>query len=305
MTILTILGIIILLLIVSIGILFLCFPQHLIHSMNSKYAKQAKVERRVININDYNAHYFISRDQSHKETLVLLHGMTDNKNSFLQACKKLSNNYNLILPDLMGHGENIKKTDLEYSIEAQINFLNVLLSKLEINKCNLVGASMGGHISALYALKYPDMVKKLIIINSAGIELDNYPIYKDFGQDVFTKEKFDEMFSKLYHIKPKLPFPFKKYMINEVNKTRNFIDNILLPSIKKGTYFDLKQYIPNITVPTLILRSEYDSVIPYEVAETFHENIANSELQIIKDSAHSPQLEVPETVAQIIHSFLT
>lgn len=305
MTILTILGIVLLLLIVYIGILFLCFPQQLIHFINSKYVKAAKIKRRVININSYDIHYFISRNLSHNETLVLLHGMGDDKNSFLQVCKALSSNYNLILPDLKGHGENIKNMDLNYSIEEQTTFLHVLLTKIGISKCNLVGVSMGGHISALYALKHPKIVKKLILINSAGIELENYQIYTDFGPEVYTKEKFDEMFSKLYYIPPKIPLPFKKYMINETNKKRNFIDNILLPSIRRGKYFDLKPHIKGIMMPTLILRGEYDNIIPYEVAEIFRKSIANSEFQIVKKIAHAPQLEAPDFIAQTIHSFIT
>lgn len=301
MTILTILGIILLLLIVSIGILF--FPQRLIHFINSKYAKAAKIERRVININDYDIHYFISSSQSHKETIVLLHGMGDDKNSFLQTCKTLSNHYNLILPDLMGHGENAKKNDLEYSIENQAAFLNGLLTRIGIGKCNLVGVSMGGHVSTLFALKYPDMVNKLVLINPSGIEWDNYSVYTDIVQN-YTKAEFDKMFSKLYHSPPKLLPSFKNYMIKEINNNRDFVNNVLLTSIRSGKYFDLKPYISNIAIPTLMLRGEHDKIIPLPIAEYFHKSILNSKFQIIKKAAHAPHLEVPDYISQTIQSFI-
>lgn len=304
MTILTILGIVLLLLIVYIGILFLCFPQQLIHFINSKYVKAAKIKRRVININSYDIHYFISRNSSHNETLVLLHGMGDDKNSFLQTCKILSKYYNLILPDLLGHGENAKKNDLEYSIEDQTAFLNALLARMGIDKCNLGGVSMGGHISALFALKHPNMVNKLVLINPSGIELDNYSVYMDIVQN-YTKKEFDKMFSKQYHSPPKLSSSFKNYMVKEINNNRDFVNTILLPSIRRGKYFNLKPYISNIAIPTLILRGEHDNIIPLQIAEYFHKNISNSRFQIVEKSAHAPHLEIPDYVAQVIHSFIT
>ena len=70
-------------------------------------------------------------------------------------------------------------------------------------------------------------MKKLILINTAGIELDNHSVYTDLGQDTYAKEKFNKMFSKLYYKVPKLPYSFKKFMINKINEDLNFIDNQL------------------------------------------------------------------------------
>ncbi|MRT93641.1 alpha/beta fold hydrolase [Ancylomarina sp. 16SWW S1-10-2] len=293
-----------LLLIIIGGIIFFFFPQKIIDFTNSSYASAAQLEKKTIDLNGYEVNYYESSNKSDKETLVLVHGMGDDKNSFLQASKKLSEHYNLILPDLAGHGENEKKANLDYSIDGQATFLHSILEKLGIDKFNLVGNSMGGHTSAAYAIKYPNDVKNLILLNSAGLKLDDHVVYTGFGKNIETDEEFNALLSRVFYNVPELPSPIKKHMINQINESKDFVDNTLVTAIKNGKYFNLKQDISKITAPTLILWGKHDKVVNFNAAEYFNDNIPISELQLIENAAHSPQMEVPDIVADAIHSFI-
>lgn len=299
-----ILGLIILLLIITGGIIFFFFPQKIIDFTNNNYANSAKLEKKTIDLNGYEINYYESSNKSNKETLVLVHGMGDDKNSFLQSSKILSEYYNLILPDLAGHGENERRTDLDYSINGQATFLHSFLEKLGVYTFNLVGNSMGGHTSAAYAIKYPNDVKNLILLNSAGLKLDDHVVYNGFGKNIETDEEFDAVLSRVFQKKPDLPSSIKKHMINQINKSKDFVDKTLVTAIKSGKYFNLKQDVSKITAPTLILWGKYDKVVKFNSAEYFKNNIPISELQLIENAAHSPQLEVPDVVADAIHSFI-
>ncbi|WP_378172407.1 alpha/beta fold hydrolase [Aquimarina sp. SS2-1] len=301
---LKILAAIILLLIIVGGIIFFFFPQKLIDFTNSGYANAAQLEKKTIDLNGYEVNYYQSSANSDKETLVLVHGMGDDKNSFLQSSKKLSEHYNLILPDLAGHGENEKKADLDYSIDGQATFLHSFLEKLGIKNINLVGNSMGGHTVATYAIKYPNDVKNLILLNSAGLKLDDHVVYTGFGKNIETDEEFDAVLSRVFYNKPDLPSPIKKHLINQINASKDFVDNTLVTAIKNGKYFNLKNDISKITAPTLILWGKHDKVVKFNSAEYFYNNIPISKLQLIENAAHSPQMEVPDDVADAIHSFI-
>jgi abhydrolase domain-containing protein 6 len=299
------LGALLLLLIIAGATVFFFFPQKLIDFTNNSYANAAQLEKKTLDVNGYKVHYFESSNQANKETIVLIHGMGDDKNSFLQASKKLSENYNLILPDLAGHGENERNPDLDYSIDGQATFLHVFLNQLGIKKFNLVGNSMGGHTAAAYAIKYPNEVRKLVLLNAAGIKLDEHIVYTGFGKNIETDEEFNNLLSRVFYNVPDLPSPIKKHMIKQINEGKDFVDNTLVKAIKNGKYFNLKQEVSKITSPTLVLWGKHDKVVHFNAAEYFNAHIPDSELKLIENAAHSPQLEVPEVVADAIHLFIT
>jgi abhydrolase domain-containing protein 6 len=77
------LGIGILSLIVIGAIIFFFFPGKLILLTNWNYANEANLDKRAIDIANYKVHYYQSSEMNKKETLVLLHGLGDDKSSFL------------------------------------------------------------------------------------------------------------------------------------------------------------------------------------------------------------------------------
>jgi pimeloyl-ACP methyl ester carboxylesterase len=101
-----------------------------------------------------------------------------------------------------------------------------------------------------------------------------------------------------------MPGPIKKLLISQINDSRDFLNNTVIPQIKNGEYFDLKDKISEIKAPTLILWGKHDLVVKFNVAERFKRDIPISELQLIENAAHSPQLEVPTEVATSINKFI-
>lgn len=92
--------------------------------------------------------------------------------------------------------------------------------------------------------------------------------------------------------------------ISQINNSRDFLNNIIIPQIKNGDYFDLKDRISEIKAPTLILWGKHDKVVKFNVAERYNRDIPISEIEVIDNASHSPQLEVPNVVATSINSFI-
>ena len=298
-----IIAVLVLTLIIAGAIVFFFFPKILVDQTNASYARAANLEKKSVIINDYTIHYY-ENEADNKPNFVLLHGMGDDKNSFLQTAKFLSEDYHLILPDLAGHGENERKQGLDYSIDGQATFLKSFLEKIGITNFNLIGNSMGGHTAAAYAVKYPNDVSKLILLNAAGIKLDEHVVYSGFGKKIENKEELNTVLERVFYEVPQLPVPIANYMIKQVNNSKDFVDETLIPAIKNGTYFNLKDDVQAIKAPTLVLWGKHDGVVKFNVAEYYRDSIPNSTLKLIEKAAHSPQLEVPESVAEGIMSFL-
>ena len=286
------------------AIVFFFFPKVLVDQTNVSYASAANLEKKTVEVNGYTVHFYESTANDDKPYFVMLHGMADDKSSFLQTAKFLSNEYHLILPDLAGHGDNERKQGLDYSIDGQATFLKSFLDQLEVTNFNLVGNSMGGHTAAAYAIKYPSDVKNLILLDAAGITIDDHVVYGGFGKKIESKEELDVVLQRVFYKVPDLPGPIADYMIETVNKSKDFVDETLIPAITKGKYFNLKDDVQSIKAPTLVLQGKHDEVVRFNVAEYYKDHIPNATLVVIENAAHSPQLEVPEEVANDIKEFI-
>lgn len=292
------------LVLIGIGIIYFFFPQKVVDFANKQNATAANLKSKMINVNNYETHYFTNENTAAKDTLVLLHGLGDDKNSFVQSAKLLSKNYFLILPDLLASGENDKKGNLDLSINGQVQFLHNFLNQLGIKNFHLGGNSMGGHVSVAYTIAYPENVRKLILINAPGLTLDDHVVYTGFGKVLKSEEDLNNVFSRVFYKVPEMPSPIKKMFITQINESRDYLNNSIIPQIKNGKDFDLKNKINQIKIPTLILWGKHDEVVKFNVAERYESDIPNATLEVIENASHSPQLEVPNEVATRINTFI-
>jgi len=292
------------LLVVGVGIIYFFFPEKIVDFTYSQNASKAHLTAKTITVNGYNTHYYTNNNKTAKDTLVLLHGLGDDKNSFVQSAAHLTNDYYLIIPDLLASGTNAKEASLDLSIKGQVDFLNAFLGHLKIRNFNLAGNSMGGHVAAAYAIAYPNAVTSLVLLNAPGLKLDAHVVYSGFGSVLKNEADLNMVLSRVFYKVPELPGPIKKMYISQINGSRDFLNNEIIPQIKNGKYFDLKDEISQIKAPTLILWGKHDAVVKFNVAERYNRDILLSEIEIIENASHSPQLEVPEVVAISINDFI-
>ncbi len=252
---------------------------------------------------NYRAHYYESSGIQ-GEYLILLHGLGGDKTSFLQCVPMLREKFHVILPDLAAHGENSRTGYTDLSIEGQVEFLRRFVLIKGLKEFYLGGNSMGGHISAAFALKYPQMLKSLILINSAGIVMEGNFAYTGYGTPIKDRDELHTALGFGLHRVPVKGFAEEIQMIRKYNSSREFIINKVIPAVRNGAFFNIAGEIHKIKTPTLIIWGAHDRVISLKVAEQFRKEIAGSELIIIDNASHSPQLELPEQVAGNIIRFI-
>jgi esterase len=99
------------------------------------------------------------------EPVIILHGLFGTADNWQTIGKRLSEQYSVFLPDLRNHGRSPHDPDMNYELMA-----DDLLHFMESNwmfKARIVGHSMGGKTAMKFALKYPDMVEKLVVVDIA------------------------------------------------------------------------------------------------------------------------------------------
>lgn len=97
--------------------------------------------------------------------IIILHGLFGMLDNWQTIAKKLADNYMVYIVDLRNHGKSPHHDDFNYEIIAED--LQVFLEDNWIYEAHIMGHSMGGKAAMQFALSYPDLVKKLIVVDIA------------------------------------------------------------------------------------------------------------------------------------------
>ena len=260
------------------------------------------------------------------DPVILVHGFGDRKEHWRAQIGDLSQHFNVIIFDNRGAGKS-DRPDGVYTMEMFADDIAGLMDWLKIKKTNIIGHSLGGMILQNFALKYPNRINKIVLINtspgvtppgvdpSQGIEM-----YKKKQITMMQGIKNDPINVFLDHAKTGYSREFWKQMKNDPKKkfhgiwsVEDLIEEKLIngPSEKDiicesealkshNTYDRLN----TIKSDVLILCADKDKTLPQSMSEKIHELLPNSKLIVIENAAHQSVLEYPKIVNQSIIEFL-
>ena len=218
--------------------------------------------------------------------------------------------------DNRGTGKS-SRPDYPYTMDMLVEDTKNLLDHLDINGgVNLCGSSMGAMISMSFTLKYPHMVKTLVLCAPTAYYAPNayqqnkivFNNLKELDVESRVKYWFPIMYSRTF--KKRLEKEVDLY--NKISQDMNFCaqlrdsptyrDYINQNEALKG--FDIRDSLKKIKVPTLILSGDKDRLEVPGVLEFIKERIPNSELKKIPGAGHAFNIEAPTEVNELIWKHL-
>lgn len=118
-----------------------------------------------------NMAYMVLEAGAERPWVTLLHGKNFNGAYWEQTAQFLQEQgFNVLMPDQLGFGKSSKPTDYQYSFAALAANTKALMESLNIRQSIVVGHSMGGMLAARFALLYPELTQKLVLVNPIGLE---------------------------------------------------------------------------------------------------------------------------------------
>ncbi|MGD1805349.1 alpha/beta fold hydrolase [Dapis sp. BLCC M126] len=251
---------------------------------------------------------FLSKGQG-DTPILLLHGFDSSIFEFRRLLPLLATQNETWAVDLLGFGFTDRLPNLKINPGAIASHLYYFWKSLIDKPVILVGASMGGAAAIDLTLTYPEVVKKLVLIDSAGMQSN--PIISKFifpPLDYFATEflrrpqvrenisraaYFDKSFASLdANICARLHLEMPRW-----NKA-------LISFTKSGGYGNFKDKLPSLKQQTLILWGENDKILGTGDAAKLEGAIANSELIWIPNCGHVPHLEQSQVTANYILDFI-
>jgi len=277
---------------------------------------QAKVKPYTIEVEGHNIAYLESKREG-KKTLILIHGLNDEKESWLMLAGALKGKYHLIIIDLLGCGESDIDMDFEYTLHNQADFLEKIINKLikekHIDGFALAGHSMGGLV-VLLADRLP--IDKFILVDVLGVHVKETSMHKKYQKvknvnelpflNTHNKEQLKEMMNMAMYKPMYMPNFMLEHIIAKKADVVEFERKKFYEIVDESMIHreDLEDEIKNIKQETLILWGKEDLSIDVASAHKMHELIEKSTVKVYEACRHYPQLEKPKEMARDVIAFL-
>jgi len=222
----------------------------------------------------------------------------------------------VIALDNRGTGKS-SRPDYSYTMEMFVEDLKHLLNHLDIKQgVHLCGSSMGAMISQVFALKYPQIIKTLILCAPTAYypskTCDQNILVYDLLKDLDLYKRVEYFFPLVYSRAFKKRLSSDKELYEIISRDMNFCAQIVDPPLYKDYIhqnealrnFDMRESIKKILQPTLILSGSRDKMSIPGMVESVHEKIPNSELVILPEMGHAFNIESPEETNKLIWKFI-
>lgn len=264
----------------------------------------------MIQINDANIYYEDSApNDNHKPVIVFAHGLLWSTKLYAKQVAYFKENYRCICFDFRGQGQS-EVTDSGYDMDTLASDAIALIDKLNIKQCHFVGLSMGGFVGQRVAIKHPERLNSLILLEtSADPEApENAKKYNKLimaiqwlGVKMVSKKIMPIMFGQTFLADKSRKAEYKQWKANlEANNKKGIVKATRGVIDRQGVY----EQISEITTPTLVMVGYEDVATPYQKAERIHFAIEGSKLVVIDRAGHTSTIEEPLQVNQAIEQFL-
>ncbi len=242
-------------------------------------------------------------DNHKPRTFLFINALGTDYRIWDEVVKQLTGYANILLFDKRGHGlSDVVATTR--TLEDFADDAEALLKHIKINRCVVVGLSVGGMIAQVLADRIPNHIEKLVLCDTRH-KIGNEPIWNDRintinekGLCAISEGIMQRWFSN----------EFRSNVATTVSACRNMVERCpVMGYIKTCEAIrdaDLTTMANNINIPTLcVVGSEDKSTLPQEVKD-LADLIDNSKFEVIKGSGHLPCVDNPGVLTKIIVDFL-
>ena len=255
-------------------------------------------EEQTVKIGDTNIKMFKGGSG---DPLLLLHGASGNRGP-LHYANSLAENYTVYLPTHPGFGDS-EKPDWIQSVTDMASFYTWFQQELDLEGTRVIGFSMGGWIAAEIAATCNHAFSKMMLVNAAGIKPNNSEIADIF---IITPAQIADL---MFHDPAQVPEYDQIYkqdltpdQINQGERNREMAVRVCWKPYMHDPR--LPYLLKRVHIPTQIVWGKQDKIVPLECGEIYKDIIPGSDLTVIDNCGHAPQLEKPGEFVKIALDFL-
>jgi pimeloyl-ACP methyl ester carboxylesterase len=252
------------------------------------------------------------------KTIVFVHGLAGAWVNWLENLPAFAADHRVIAMDLPGFGASPMPSE-RITISGYARLVEALLEQLGVDAAAVVGNSMGGFIGAELAIRFPARVERLVLVSAAGLTIEyqrNEHVlsllralenrltaygawFATRSDTVSRRARARRLFMGVVAARPDLlPAPLVAEQIRGSGK-HGFVD-----ALDALTDYPIRDRLPEIACPTLIVWGEDDKLVPVRDADEFERLIPDARKVVFPDTGHVAMMERPAAFNELLADFL-
>jgi pimeloyl-ACP methyl ester carboxylesterase len=250
--------------------------------------------------------------------VVFVHGLTGSWQNWLEQLPVLAEDHRVVALDLPGFGQSPMPRE-KISIPGYGRVVEGVLDALDLDAVALVGNSMGGFIGAEVAIQFPARVERLVLVSAAGLSIEfqrNDHVLRVLrrverrltawggwlasrSDTLVRRRRTRRALLAIVAAHPELlPGPLSAEQLRG-SGTPGFVD-----ALDALTDYPIRERLPEIACPTLIVWGEDDRLVPVRDAFEFERLIPKARKVVYRDTGHVAMLERPAAFNALLEGFL-
>jgi pimeloyl-ACP methyl ester carboxylesterase len=278
----------------------------------------ADADSQFIEVNGVKVHYKeYGQGQPGEPALILLHGFASSTYSWREVQEALAQGRRVVAFDRPAFGLTERPMEWDgpdpYSADAQADLTIGLMDALGIDQAVLVGNSAGGTVAALTALKHPERVPALVLVDAAIYQggrpgwfgwLSRTPQMQRLGPLLARNiQKWGRQFGEAaWHDPSRLSDEIWAGYTKPL-QAENW-DRALWNLTAASGASGLGEQLDRLQLPVLVLTGDDDRIVPTEQSVRLASELPDAELVVFPQCGHVPQEECPEAFLQAVEDFL-
>ncbi|MBD2101661.1 alpha/beta fold hydrolase [Leptolyngbya sp. FACHB-261] len=276
-------------------------------------SRTEQLQDQYVKVGSVNTRYWQAGDSG--KTVILLHGGGGYIELWKHNIFELAKHHRVYAFDMVGAGRS-DKPDADYTFDFMAQFTRDFMKALEISKASLIGASAGGGVALTFAMDFPELVDRLILVGSAGLGKEI-----SFLLRITTLPGLGRLFSS--PSKTGMALLCKRAVYDSQLITDEIVEEFYqmatLPGAAKAIlnvgrsnfniwgqfYQPIAKRLQTITTPTLIIWGRQDPMVPVSHAQNAARLIPNAQLEIFEECGHWSSIEHPQKFNQLVLEFLS
>ena len=270
-------------------------------------------EPRQLNLH---GHDVIYRTAGSGPPLVLIHGMVNSSRHWEQVAVRLADDYTVIAPDLIGHGDSATPRG-DYSLGAHAAVIRDLLAGIGVERSTVVGHSLGGGVAMQFFWQFPQHVERLALVSSGGLGPEVSPLLRSAAlpgaSGLLWLAAHPRLVAGLDALGERMP---KRGVY--VRAIARALRPLSVAGAREAFLHTLRSVIDvrgqRVSAldrlylldgfPTLFVWGGRDNTIPVKHGLAAHALVPDSRFEILPRAAHFPHLEDPDGLARVLRDFM-
>lgn len=251
--------------------------------------------------------------------IVFVHGLSGSWQNWLENIPHFGRHHRVIAMDLPGFGASPMPASGTVSISDYAGIVDRLLDAMDVpGAAVVVGNSMGGFIAAELAIAVPQRVERLVLVAAAGITSEHQRIEPAIAAlrrgELVLSWYAGQIAKRAHHLlrRPRLQKLLLGFVVEHpdelpapllIEQVRGSGKPGFVPALDSLTSYPIRERLPEIACPTLIVWGTEDHLVPVRDAWTFERLVPDAEAVVWLDTGHMPQLERPAAFNELVAGF--